>query len=51
MIGKSKMKDWKASVRTWEKNRQPTKKDKKKEGTIKGRSIQEKLTDTSWANL
>ena len=28
MVGKNKMTDWKASVRTWEKNNQPTKLDK-----------------------
>jgi len=39
MIGKKKMKDWQAAVRTWERNRKSTKQV----------SIQDKLLDRSWA--
>jgi hypothetical protein len=49
MVGKNKMKDWKACVRTWETNRKQRSKPRK-EGTIKDRSIEDALTDTSWAN-
>jgi len=49
MVGKNKMKDWKACVRTWETNRKQRSKPKQK-GTIKDRSIEDALTDTSWAN-
>ena len=49
MVGKNKMKDWKACVRTWETNRKQRSKPKK-QGTIKDRSIEDVLTDTSWAN-
>ena len=49
MVGKNKMKDWKACVRTWETNRKQRSKPKK-QGTIKDRSIEDALTDTSWAN-
>ncbi len=49
MVGKNKMKDWKACVRTWETNRKQKPKPKK-QGTIKDRSIEDALTDTSWAN-
>jgi hypothetical protein len=40
MIGKKKMKDWQAAVRTWERNRKPTKQD----------DIMSRLNDKSWAN-
>jgi ribosomal protein S8 len=50
MVGKNKMKDWKACVRTWETNRKQRSKPKQ-QGTIKDRSIEDALTDTSWANL
>ena len=49
MVGKNKMKDWKACVRTWETNRKQRSKPRK-EGTIKDRTIEDSLTDTSWAN-
>ena len=49
MVGKNKMKDWKACVRTWETNRKQRSKPKQ-QGTIKDRSIEDALTDTSWAN-
>ena len=49
MVGKNKMKDWKACVRTWETNRKQRSKPRK-EGTIKDRTIEDALTDTSWAN-
>jgi len=49
MVGKNKMKDWKACVRTWETNRKQ-RSNPRKEGTIKDRTIEDSLTDTSWAN-
>ena len=49
MVGKNKMQDWKACVRTWETNRKQRSKPKQ-QGTIKDRSIEDALTDTSWAN-
>ena len=49
MVGKNKMIDWKACVRTWETNRKQRSKPKQ-QGTIKNRSIEDALTDTSWAN-
>ena len=54
MIGKNKMKDWKAAVRTWmrkdreRKQVQPVNV-KKKEAGLRGRSIAESLADRSWA--
>ena len=54
MIGKNKMKDWKAAVRTWmrkdreRKQVQPVNV-KKKEAGLRGRSITDSLTDRSWA--
>jgi DNA-binding transcriptional ArsR family regulator len=54
MIGKNKMKDWKAAVRTWmrkdreRKQVQPVKQKREPTG-LRGRSIAESLADRSWA--
>ena len=44
MVGKNKMKCWKAAVRTW------SKRDDGKSQTSRQSSIRDELTDTSWAN-
>ena len=44
MVGKNKMKDWQACVRTWEQRHV-----KKTNGSIRSKSIEDKLTDRSWA--
>jgi hypothetical protein len=41
MVGKKKMKDWQAAVRTWERNRKPA---------IPKNAVLENLNDRSWAN-
>jgi len=51
MIGKNKMKDWKAAIRTWmRKDRAKQVAPKKKEAGLRGRSITDSLTDRSWAD-
>ena len=59
MIGKNKMKDWKAAVRTWkrkeaEKNRERHEmikaKQVKQNEQLRNRTIEHQLTDTSWAD-
>ena len=55
MIGKNKMKCYKAAIRTWarkereKKQVQPVKQKKEPTG-LRGRSITDSLTDTSWAD-
>jgi len=55
MIGKNKMKCWKSAIRTWarkDKEKKQTRpvKPKQKPSGLRGRSITESLTDTSWAD-
>lgn len=59
MIGKNKMKDWKAAVRTWkrkeaEQNRERHEiikaKQAKQNEQLRNRTIEHQLTDTSWAD-
>jgi len=55
MIGKNKMKCWKAAIRTWsrkereKKQVQPVKQKREPTG-LRGRSITDSLTDRSWAD-
>ncbi|MDG1314126.1 MAG: helix-turn-helix domain-containing protein [Flavobacteriaceae bacterium] len=52
MVGKNKMKDWKASVRTWETNQKQRYKPKQQaltKDSIKGRTIEDSLTNDDWA--
>jgi len=44
VVGRAKMKDWKAAVRTWEKRARPV------ATSTRHRSLIDDLTDTSWAN-
>ena len=48
MRGKTKMKCWKATVRTWEKN-QKERKNEKSGSSLRKSDIVERLTDRSWA--
>ena len=59
MIGKNKMKDWQACVRTWKrkeaesnKHRMAKQQERKKVNldTLRNKSIDEQLADTSWAD-
>lgn len=50
MIGKNKMKDWRAAIRTWmRKDRERKQVAPKKKAGLRGRSITDSLTDRSWA--
>ena len=49
MVGKNKMKDWKAAVRTWMRKDRAKQVAPKKQAGLRGRSITDSLTDTSWA--
>ncbi len=54
MIGKNKMKCWKAAIRTWSRKEREKKQVqpvnvKKKEAGLRGRSIADSLADRSWA--
>ena len=50
MVGKNKMKDWKAAIRTWSKRtEQPNNASGGNSGSTRKASIQDDLTDTSWA--
>lgn len=48
MIGKTKMKDWKSCVITWEKRQKPA--NQSASGSLRNRSMIDDLTDTTWAN-
>lgn len=59
MVGRNKMKDWKACVRTWkrtevEKNREKHEKNKAKQAkqssSLRNKTIDQALTDSSWAD-
>jgi hypothetical protein len=49
MVGKNKMKDWKAAVRTWMRKDRAKQVAPKKQAGLRGRSITDSLTDRSWA--
>ena len=49
MVGKNKMKDWKAAVRTWMRKDRSKQVAPKKQAGLRGRSIAESLADRSWA--
>jgi DNA-binding transcriptional ArsR family regulator len=56
MIGKNKMKCWKAAIRTWSRKERESKqpvnqpvKQKREPAGLRGRSITDSLTDRSWA--
>ena len=50
MIGKNKMKDWRAAVRTWMRKDRAKQVAPKKQAGLRGRSITDSLTDRSWAD-
>ena len=49
MVGKNKMKDWQAAVRTWMRKDRSKQVAPKKQAGLRGRSITDSLTDRSWA--
>jgi len=49
MIGKNKMKDWRAAVRTWMRKDRAKQVAPKKQAGLRGRNITDSLTDRSWA--
>ena len=48
MVGKNRMKDWKAAARNWERN---NKKQRNTAGTTRNTSLEQDLNDKSWAGL